>query len=39
MAASQLSRADTRRLRRECDRLRLEASLGFDMELIKELGI
>ena len=27
---SQLDRAETRRLRRECDRIRLEESLGLD---------
>ena len=36
---SQLDRAETRRLRREYDRFRLEESLGFDADLIKELGL
>jgi hypothetical protein len=35
---SQLDRAETRRLRRELDRFRLEESLGFDEDLIKRLG-
>jgi hypothetical protein len=36
---SQLNRAETRRLRRECDRIRLRESLGWDDDLIKELGL
>ena len=32
---SQLDRAETRRLRREYDRFRLEESLGFDEDLIR----
>ena len=34
---SQLDRAETRRLRLEIDRFRLEESLGFDTDLIKRL--
>ncbi len=36
---SQLDRVENRRLRRECDRIRLDASLGWDEELIEELGL
>jgi HK97 family phage prohead protease len=36
---SQLDRAETRKLRRECDRIRLAESLGWDADLIKEFGL